>query len=228
MDKEANSCQNAPRRILVINPNCNPEVTARIQKSADRVLSNGSIALAVNTKNSPRSIETRQDRDRAEPEAIDLLSRNPGFDAYVMACFDDIAVKSARKLQKAPVIDTVEASIAFARLHSNRFVIVTTVDAMVPGILALVETLGAAEQCVVRAAGISVASAASADSRSFFLLDETIKMARQVDGAEAVILGSGGLTGKARGLSERHNLPIIDCIEAAVLMADAASRCYAY
>lgn len=223
MNNNANPSSLAPRRILVVNPNSNSEVTARVQESADRVLGDRSIALAVNPENCPRGIQTPEDRHHAEPQAIELLSRNLGYDAYVMACFDDIAIKAARNLLNAPVVDTVEASIAFARLHANRFAIITTVSTMVPGIRTLIGTLGASGQCAVRAAGISVASAASEDAKSGVLLNEAIEMARTIDGAEAIILGSGGLTGKARALSERHNLPVIDCIEAAVLMADAAS-----
>ena len=193
MNIEAITRGPAPRRILVVNPNGNPDVTAR---------------------DSPRSIETPEDRRNAEPEAIKLLSQSPGFDAYVMACFDDIAIKEGRRILTAPIVNTVEASVSFARMLAKRFAIVTTVDTMVPGICGLLETLGAAKQCTVRAAGISVAAAASDDADSDWLLDQTIRQARDADGAGAIILGSGGLTGKARILADRHRIPVIDCIEA--------------
>ncbi len=215
---------NAARRILVVNPNGNAEVTARVQQSANRVLGPNSTALVLHSDESPRSIETPADRILAEPLAIELLSQRREFDAYVMACFDDIAVKAARQLLTAPVVDCVEASITMARLYAGRFAIVTTVESMVPGIRSLIETLGAREQCTVRAAGIGVALAASDDDEASDRLDDAIKIARAVDGAGAIILGSGGLTGRGPELSRRHGLPMIDCIEAAILLADAASQ----
>lgn len=225
MDATFNSSPHPQRRILVVNPNGNPEVTARIQRSADRVLGPDCKALAIHPTHSPRSIETLADRNCAEPHAVELLAQRQDFDAYVMACFDDIAVSAARQFLKAPVVDSVEASVAVARLYAARYTIVTTVEAMVPGIQALIATLGAAEQCTVRAAGIGVAAAAAGDPKALQLLDETIEVARNVDGARAIILGSGGLTGHGASISRRHGLPIIDCVEAAILMADMASRC---
>ncbi len=226
MNATLKSAPQSQRRLLVINPNSNPEVTARIQLSADRVLGADCTALVIHPAKSPRSIETFEDRLQAEPHAIELLSQRQDFDAYVMACFDDIGIKAARQFLKAPIVDSVEASIAVARLYATRFAIVTTVETMVPGIKDLIATYSAAEQCSVRAAGIGVAAAAAGDPEALRRLDDTIKLARNVDGAGAIILGSGGLTGHGACFSRRHGMPVIDCIEAAVLMADMASRCF--
>ena len=224
MNIEAITRGPALRRILVVNPNGNPDVTARVQRTANGVIGNGCIAVAVNPADSPRSIETPEDRRNAEPEAIKLLSQSPGFDAYVMACFDDIAIKEGRRILTAPIVNTVEASVSFARTLAKRFAIVTTVDTMVPGIRALVAALGAGDICTVRAAGIGVASAAAGGAEISRKLDATIQDARNFDGAGAIILGSGGLTGRARALSARHGIPVIDSIEAALTMAEVAAR----
>lgn len=224
MGTEVNRSKRSERSILIVNPNSNREVTLRTQQTADRVLSSCCKALVVHPPESPHSIETLADRNIAEPLAIELLSQHQGYDAYVMACFDDIAIKAARRFLNVPVIDAVEASIAIARLYESRFSIVTTVDTMVPGIRALIDTLGASTQCTVRAAGIGVAAAAAGDPDSLKLLDEAIIRARNIDGAKAIILGSGGLTGHAEQMSRQHGLPVIDCIEAAVRMGDMASR----
>lgn len=214
-------------RLLVVNPNANPTVTAQVQRSADRVLGHGWIAQAINHEDSPHSIQTPADRNLAEPYAIDLLSRNQGYDAYVMACFDDIAVHAGRRFLRAPVVDPVEASVAIARQVAHRFTIVTTVETMVPGIQLLLDSLGAGAQCTVRAAGVSVSAAAAGTTKVIEQLNHTMEMACDVDGAEAIILGSGGLTGHAALLRERYGLPVIDCIEAAVLLAVATTNCLA-
>jgi len=211
------------RRLLILNPNGNPEVTQLVSGIADRVLGPGVTARVINPEDSPHSIQTLADRRRAEPLVVDLLAQNPGFDAYVMACFDDIAVHSGRSFLGAPVVCAVEASISVARLFAPRITIVTTVDSMVPGIRTLVESLGAAKSCTVRAAGIGVASAAAGGDEIDRRLDSTIADARNFDGAGAVILGSGGLAGRAEALSARHGLPVIDSIEAAISLGALAA-----
>jgi len=210
--------------ILIVNPNSNQEVTDRTQQTANRILGPHSKALVIHPTDSPFSIETFADRLVAEPLAIDLLSLHQGYDAYVMACFDDIAIKAARRFLNVPVVDSVEASIAIARLYGSRFAIVTTVETMVPGIKTLIENLGVTDQCSVRAAGIGVASAAAGDLEALERLDETITTARNVDGAKVIILGSGGLTGQAKRLTVKHGIPVIDCIEAAIKFSEMASK----
>ena len=214
----------AQRRILVVNPNGNPEVTRLVSDTAAAVMKPSTTVRVVHPEGSPRSIETRADRAVAEPLALDLLSRHRDYDAYVMACFDDIAIDSGRRLLGAPIVSAVEAAVSVARFFAPRIAVVTTVETMVPGIRSLVATLGAGSICTVRAAGIGVASAAAGGAESARKLDATIEDARNLDGAGAIILGSGGLTGRAAALSNRHGLPVIDSIEAVLAMAEVAAR----
>ena len=213
-----------PRQILIINPNSNQEVTKRIQQAADSILDTSCEALVLHPPQSPHAIETLAHRKIAEPLALDLISQHQGYDGYVMACFDDIAIKASRRFLKVPVVDTVEASINLARLYESRFTIVTTVEAMVPGIRSLINSLGASHQCTVRAAGIGVAEAAAGEPSALQKLDDTIIKARNIDGAKVIILGSGGLAGQAERLTKLHGIPVIDCIEAAIRVADMASK----
>ena len=78
---------------------------------------------------------------------------------------------------------------------------------------------------MIRATGIGVAEAAKGSSETLKALDQTIERAYSIDGAEAIILGSGGLTGMANTLSARYKMPVIDCIEAAVMIAVTMKGC---
>ncbi|MFC5738684.1 aspartate/glutamate racemase family protein [Sinirhodobacter huangdaonensis] len=211
------------RRILIVNPNGNPDVTRLVAATARNLLSPSTQAEVLNPEGSPLSIETLNDRKVAEPLAIDLLAANRGYDAYIMACFDDIAVAGARRFLGAPIVCAAEAAVSVARLFAPRFTIVTTVAGMVPGINALVKSLGAERLCTVRAAGIGVASAASGGREIDQRLDECIRDARNFDGAGAIVMGSGGLTGRAATLMERHGIPVIDSIAAAISMGELAA-----
>jgi allantoin racemase len=212
------------RRILVVNPNTNAEITAEIDKIASRILGRDCQFLVINPATGPRAIECQKDREIAEPLVIDLVRQHSGYDAYVMACFDDIGVAGARDLVTAPVVDAVEASVFAARNYGSRYAILTTVQDMVPGILACLERLGASEQCIVKAAGIGVSAAAAGEANALARLDATMaELCAQADVA-SVILGSGGLAGQASRLREKHNIPVIDCIEAAINLAITRAR----
>lgn len=206
-------------RILVVNPNSNPAVNLLMEGLAERVLPPGVTARVVQPRQAPPAIQTLADRRIAEPMALDLLAQHQGYDAYVMACFDDIALVQARRFLRVPVVGAVEASVAMARLIAGRFAVVTTVETAVPGILAVLENLGALGQCRVRAAGVGVTEAAGSGGQA--RIDAAIDMARNTDGAGAIILGSAGLSGRAQSLSQRHGLPVIDAMEAALRLAVA-------
>jgi allantoin racemase len=216
------------RRLLVINPNTNPAVTAAIRDAAAAVVSSTTSVTVVNPNTGPFSIETAEHRALAAPQVVSLVGQNRAhrYDAYVLGCFDDIGLFEARALAGVPVVGTCEAGIAAARTMARRFAIITTVHAAVPGIHDLLARYGAADICTVRAAGIGVADAAgngeAAERRILAAIDQAI----HEDGAEAILLGSGGLAGKAPLLRPQVPIPVIDGIQAAVTMAEglAAQR----
>ena len=214
----------AHRRLLIVNPNSNPAVTALAAQSAARILRAETTATSIESANAPMSIETLADRHLAEPLAIELLSQHAGYDAYVMACFDDIALMESRKFLDGPIVGSAEAALAIARCFSPRVAIITTVETMVPGIRALLRDLGAESWCSVYAAGIGVADAADGGASVDARIDAAIQTARDLDGAGAIILGSGGHAGRAQDLARKHKIPVIDSIAAAAGMAELAAR----
>lgn len=225
MDAQAEEIarEQAPhRRLLVINPNTNPAVTQSIRAAALRVIDPATEITVVNPRIGPLSIETPADRAEAVPQVIALTrdSLAGRYHAYVLGCFDDIGLFEARTLVDVPVVGTCEAGIAAARTVARRFSIITTVHAAVPGINVLLERYGAADICTVRAAGIGVAAAAGDGVDTEARLLRTIRQAVEEDGAEAILLGSGGLAGKAPSFRAAVQVPIIDGIQAAVKMAE--------
>ncbi|WP_084369078.1 aspartate/glutamate racemase family protein [Rhizobium sp. RU36D] len=211
-----------PRRLLVINPNTNPGVTEKIRNEAAKVVAPGTQVTVVNPVSGPFSIETSEHRDDAVPRVIslvrDMLAQR--YDAFAFGCFDDIALFETRAIAGVPVVGTCEAGIAAARTMAGRFGIITTVHSAVPGIHALLARYGASDICTVRAAGIGVAAAAGSDGEAERRILMTIREAIQQDGAEAILLGSGGLTGRAADLERHFGIPVIDGVAAAIKMAE--------
>jgi allantoin racemase len=210
------------RRLLVINPNTNPAVTGAIRDAATRVIFPATGLTVVNPATGPFSIETAAHREMAVPQVISLVrdSLPERYDAYVFGCFDDIGLFESRALAKVPVIGTCEAGIAAARTLARRFSIITTVHSAVPGIHDLLERYGAAGICTVRAAGVGVAAAAQNGGDAEARILRTILDAVEKDGAEAILLGSGGLAGQAPALRGKVPVPVIDGVLAAVKMAE--------
>lgn len=211
------------RRLLLINPNGNPAVTELIRAAARRVLSPETVSKAINPAASPLSIETPRHRAEAEPLAIDLLRANPGYDAYLIACFDDIALDVGRRALRVPVIGAFEASLAIARTIARRFAIVTTAETAVPGIEVLLRRHGAEGICEVIAAGVGVAEAAGSSDGVGTRVAASARRARE-NGATAIILGSAGLSGRAFELEAEVGLPVIDSIEAVLRIGELAAN----
>lgn len=210
------------RRLLVINPNTNPAVTEKIRVQAEMVISPQTRVTVVNPATGPFSIETPEHRDDAIPRVISLVRETlaESYDAYVFGCFDDIALFETRAMVGVPVVGTCEAGIAVARTMASRFTIITTVHSAVPGIGKLLDRYGAADICTVRAAGIGVAAAAGTDGTAETRIFQAVQDAMTIDDAQAILLGSGGLTGRAADLERHFSIPVIDGVAAAIKMAE--------
>ncbi len=208
-------------RLLVLNPNTNPEVTRRIRQVAEPFARPGLCLDVCNPVHGPFSIENDEHRARAGQEVLDMLRAltEPLPHAIVMACFDDLVLDEARALTGRPVVGTCEAGIAAARAISARFAIVTTVHSAVPGIRVLMQRHGAGDQAMVHAAGIGVAAAAQAGPEALEAVVRTARSAIRDHGADAILLASGGLTTLGPLLSERLGVPVVDGVQSAIAQA---------
>ncbi|MDX9861937.1 MAG: aspartate/glutamate racemase family protein [Rhodospirillales bacterium] len=215
---------NLPKRLLVINPNTNARVTGLIDGVARRLAVPDVVIKVVNPATGPLSIETLADRAAAEPNVIDIVRAacRAGEQGFVLACFDDIGVAEARRLAAGPVLDACEAAIMAARCLTDRFAIVTTVEGAVDRIRRHAVVYAGTASCTVRAAGIGVADAAAGVGAE--RLDGAITAALEDDGAKAIILGSGGLAGRADELSRRFKVPVIDGVAAAISLCQGVLR----
>lgn len=217
-----------PIRLLIINPNSNEAITAQIRNLAQRTLGPGTEGVVVDLPAAPLAIQSPADRAIAEPLAIARIEQavSQGFHGAVLACFDDIAIIARGRLP-IPIIDAVDASLTIARTCARRYAIVTTFEAAVPRIRALVARHGLDGVCTVHAAGIGVTTTAHLSLGTQEKLREIIGTAIGGDGAEAIILGSGALAGRAPVLAEGIDIPVIDSIEAAIRLAavSAAMSC---
>jgi allantoin racemase len=212
------------RRLLVINPNTNPDVTAKVRQAVEACLPSPDRADVVNPPSGPFAIETSADRAAAVPHVLALIAeRGSSYDGYVLACFDDIAIAEAGRLVAAPVISMAEAGIRAAALSHRQFAVVTTVEAAVPTIAGLAETYDVGDRCLVVATGIGVTETAARTETAEAALAAAVADA-QSRGATTIILGSGAYAGRRAELTARFGLPFIDGLEAAVVHCCSAAQ----
>lgn len=211
-------------RILVVNPNTTASMTAKIGRAAAAAASPGTETRAVNPAMGPVSIEGFYDEAFSLPGLLGEIARGEaeGFEAHVIACFDDTGLDAARSLARSPVIGIGEAAFHAASLIAHRFAVVTTLSRSVAAIEGNLVRYGLASRCcIVMAAEVPVLALEEPGSPARARISQAIETARDRHAAEAIVLGCAGMADLARALSEEHGLPVVDGVAAAVRLAEA-------
>lgn len=217
----------AARQLLVINPNANPEVTARIRQAALPLTGPNAEVTAVNPLQGPFAIESAADRQAAIPHVLSLVAAAMhlrSYEGYILACFDDIGTEEIRALTKCPVVSLAEAAIRETALHHRRFAIVTTVESAVSDIEALIRKYRISGCCSIRPTGRGVTETTSQTREAEAILIETLCKLRDDEGAEAIVLGSAAYAGRGQQLSKQIGIPVIDGLSAAMRFCKRAWR----
>ncbi len=211
-------------RLLVVNPNTSTSMTARIGAAAGAAAARQTEVRAVNPTSGPASIEGYFDEAFAAPGVIEEIVKGEaeGFDAFVIACFDDTALEAARCAASGPVVGIGEAAFHLAALVAHRFSVVTTLSRSIAPIEANLMKYGLDRRCArVRACEVPVLALDDPASGACERLSAEIERAKAEEGAEAIVLGCAGMAELAASLSRRHGLPVIDGVAAAVKLAEA-------
>jgi allantoin racemase len=197
-------------RLLIVNPNTSASMTARIGEAASAAAARRTQIHAVNPESGPASIEGYFDEAFAAPGALQEIVKGEaaGFDAFVIACFDDTGLEAARCVATGPVLGIGEAAFHMASLVAHRFSVVTTLSRSIAPIESNLMKYGLDRRCArVRACEAPVLALEDPASGARELLSAEIERAKAEDGAEA--------------LARRHALPVIDGVASAVKLAEA-------
>ncbi|QJQ97020.1 Asp/Glu racemase [Halomonas sp. PA5] len=217
------------QRFLAINPNTNDNVTGRIREVLQALAPPGVVIDTLNPREGPYAVESERDKRCATRHVLALIEEqmNEGYDGYILACFDDIAIAEARTLTQRPVISLAEAGIRYAHATGGPFSVITTFEEAVATIAALCEAYGMNARCTVRATGIGVTDTAAqtdlAEARLHGLVERAI-----AERATAIVLGSGAFAGRAAPLKARYGIDVMDGFSQAlhyVICHAKARRC---
>lgn len=199
-------------------------MTDQAERSARRAALPTTVIEAINPADTPRSIEGHADEAMAVPSMLQLIREGEakGFNAYVVACFDDPGLDAAREVAGGPVFGICQAAVQVAMTISKRFSIVTTLPRSVPIIEDLVQEYGATHHCRrVRSIDMPVLALEADACHTEEMLVQEIERARREDHAEAIVLGCAGMSELCERLELRCGLPVIDGVTAAVKLAEA-------
>jgi allantoin racemase len=210
-------------RILIVNPNTTASMTDKAATAARAVAASGTEIIAATSRMGPVSIEGHYDGALAIPGLLAELKERQaaGYDAAVIACFDDTGLEAARTFADVPILGLCESAVVTAGFLAQRFTVVTTLERSRVLIDNLVRRYGMGDRARVRASDIPVLELEDAASGAIGKLRAEIERALLEDGAEAIVLGCAGMTDLARELQEIYGVPVVDGVAAAVKQAEA-------
>jgi Asp/Glu/hydantoin racemase len=211
------------KRVLVINPNSNRNVTAGIDAAVAPMRAAGGPEIECATlAEGPPGIETQAHVESVvQPLARAVAARDNDCDAFVIACFSDPGLYAAREATKKPVLGIAECGLLTALTLGERFGIIAILSRSVPRHLRYVGARGLeARFAGDRPIGLTVAEL-SDDSRTLARMIEVGKELKDRDGADVLVMGCAGMARYRDRLAEAVGLPVVEPTQAAVGMAVA-------
>ena len=214
-------------RLHIVNPNTTEAMTAKIAAAARSVALSDTVIDARQPAMGPVSIEGFYDEAFAVPGMLCCIREadRDGADAHIIACFDDTGLDAALAAAKAPVIGIGEAAFHMASLIAARFAVVTTLAVSIVPIEHNLRKYGLSERCArVRAAEVPVLALEERNTEACAKISGEITAAIRDDRAEAIVLGCAGMADLAAELADKHGLPVVDGVAAAVTLSEGLVR----
>jgi len=177
----------------------------------------------INLEKAPESIETHHDATLAAPAVVESVmeAETKGYDAVVIACFDDPGLHAARERVSIPVLGLGETSMTIALLLGEKFGVISTGKNSKAIYERKARELGLSKR-LAYSSGIDVAvlnlTANKAKVRQLLL--EEARKAIDGFGAEVIVLGCGGMMGFSEELSKTLEVPVIDPLLATLKVAE--------
>jgi allantoin racemase len=208
-------------RILIINPNSDPDMTATIQYSALEYAAGDFEVETKLTPGAPQFIETYQDQLRAAPGMMQIVRDHvQDVDAFVIACHSDPNIDAIKEMTDRPVVGIGEASMKIATMLGHCFSVVTTHQHSIPGKLVQARKYHLQDQLVsVRAP--EKGHEGFEDDELFLGLS---KAAVEEDLAEVIVLGCAGLSGVDKKIQQALGVPVLDGVVCALMLATGFVR----
>ncbi|HET9044629.1 MAG TPA: aspartate/glutamate racemase family protein, partial [Burkholderiales bacterium] len=120
--------------IFVINPNSTEAVTRGIDRACEPLRMAGAPRIeCVTLAEGPPGVQTQRDVDGVVAPMLRLIAElDPRAAAFVIACFSDPGLHSARETTRRPVLGIMECGILTALTLGQRFGVIAILATSIP------------------------------------------------------------------------------------------------
>jgi allantoin racemase len=207
--------------IIVINPNSTVAVTAAMDEGlAPLRMAGGPAIECLTLAEGPPGIESHSDADGViAPLCRTIRSRDDDAAAFVVACFSDPGLHSARDITRKPVLGIAECGILAALTLGQRFGIIAILARSVPRHLRYVGAMGLSGRLAGDLPiGLGVTELAK-EEVTLKRMIETGARLRDDKGADVLVMGCAGMARYRARLQSALGIPVVEPTQAAVAMA---------
>jgi Asp/Glu/hydantoin racemase len=207
--------------IVVINPNSTEAVTAAIDAAmAPLRLAGGPDILCQTLHDGPPGIESQHDADSViEPLCRAVAAQDNAASAFVIACFSDPGLHSAREATAKPVLGIAECGILTALTLGQRFGVISILKKSVPRHLRYIGAMGVGDRLAADLP-IDLGVVELADARATMDRMKGVgARLRDQHGADVLVMGCAGMARYRDELEATVGLPVVEPTQAAVTMA---------
>ena len=209
-------------RILLLNPNTSPSITALLDAAARPAAAPGTELVSMTGTRGVPYIASRTEAAIAAVVVLEMLAEHgPAFDVAIIAAFADPGLGAARELFPFPVVGLAEAAMLSACMLGGSFGVVTFTPALEAWYTECIAGHGLQARC----AGVFTLDTP-------FLAIETVQTEKAdalvalahtaiVGGADVIVLAGAPLSGLAASVRDRIPVPVVDCAVAAIKQAEA-------
>jgi Asp/Glu/hydantoin racemase len=207
--------------VIVINPNSTVAVTTAMDEGLAPLRMPGGPAIeCVTLAEGPPGIESQSDADSViAPLCRTIRARDNDAAAFVVACFSDPGLHSARDATRKPVLGIAECGILAALTLGQRFGVLAILAKSVPRHLRYIGAMGLAGRLAGDLPiGLGVTELAQ-EGVTLKRLIETGARLRDDKGADVLVLGCAGMARYRGRLQSALGIPVVEPTQAAVTIA---------
>lgn len=206
-------------KLLIINPNSSPSVTARINAAAEAAALPSESIETICAMGAPELIVTTEDALLAEAAVTQtLMAWKEPVDGVILASFGDTGLEAVRGISDIPVVGIAQSAYAMASVIGPRFSIVSFSPSMASALRKTAESYGHARHLI----SMHMVEESSWDDPGMIQDDYAealltlCQKAAEEDQVNSIVLGGGPLAGLAKKLQPNVTIPIIDGTTAAI------------
>jgi allantoin racemase len=213
-------------RILVINPNSTQAVTDGIDRAlAPLRLSGGPTFECVTLREGPPGIQSQRDVDGVIGPLTRLIAeRDADCSAFVIACYSDPGLFSAREVTQKPVLGISECGVLTALTLGHRFGVIAILAGSIPRHLRYLGAMGVQGRLAAELpVGLQVTELADASRTRQRMIDTGRRLVDE-HGAHVIVMGCAGMAQYRQPLEDALGVPVVEPTQAAAGMALARVR----